>query len=261
MYKRESIAIYNLGLALSGGGTKGFAHLGVMKYLDEHGIRPDVISGTSAGAIMGSFYAAGYAPEEIFEIFARIGFKKMTQLAVRGGGFFSTAHFYRHLRRNLPYKRLEDLPIPMRIVATDLDEGRQHIFTHGPIHHIILASCSLPILFKPVEINNHLYVDGGLFRNFPVTVIREECQQIIGMNLGPVRNERPKKNIMGIANRSWELVFRQNTAPDREACDYLLESVEVVGFKTFDVKSASALYGLGYELAKQELEPHLDKLK
>ena len=165
---------YKLGLALSGGSIKGFAHLGVLKYLDEVGLSPDIIAGTSAGSIMGAFYASGYAPDEILEIFSNTGFMQMTRLTTSGGGLFSTTNFFRLLKNNLRYRRLEDLPLPMRIVATDLSAGEQHVFTEGPLARIILASSSVPILFCPVEIGGRDYVDGGLFRNFPVTVIRED---------------------------------------------------------------------------------------
>lgn len=246
---------YPLGLALSGGSVKGFAHLGVMTYLEEVGLRPDILAGTSAGSIMATFYAAGYAPEEIFEIFSKGGFLQMTSFAGTGGGLFSTTNFYKHLRKNLRYKRLEDLPTPVRIVATDLDAGEQRVFTEGPLAKIILASCSVPILFQPVEIDGHTYVDGGLFRNFPVTVIREDCQTVIGMNLGPVHEGPTEKAFKAIANRTWELVFRQNTAPDREACDYLLETTEVTKFGMFDLNAVETLRTIGYELAKENLAP------
>lgn len=246
-------ATYKLGLALSGGSVKGFAHLGVLKYLEEVGLKPEILAGTSAGALVGAFYACGYSIEEVFELLSRNGFMKMTTLTIRGGGLFSATNFHRHLKRNLRYKKLEDLPLPMRIVATDLDAGGQHVFTEGRLADIVLASCSVPILFTPVEIDGHTYVDGGIFRNFPVTIIREDCEQIIGVNLGPVSSEEVEHTITSIANRAWELVFRQNTVPDREACDYLLETMEVTRYSMFEVSAASTLMTIGYELAQREL--------
>ncbi len=259
MADNRSTRPYQLGLALSGGSIKGFAHLGVLKYLDEVGLRPEIIAGTSAGSIMGAFYASGYAPEEIHELLSHTGFMQMTSFTTKGGGIFSTRNFLNLLKKNLRHRKLEDLPIPMRIVATDLDLGGQHIFTEGPLAKIILASSSIPILFCPVEIDGHNYVDGGLFRNFPVTTIREDCEEIIGMNLGPVQSEEIHKTVKDIANRSWELVFRQNTTPDRAACDYLLETSEVTKFGMFEVSASEQLMQMGYELAKAELAPLVKK--
>ena len=86
-----------------------------------------------------------------------------------------------------------------------------------------------------------------------MTIIREDCEQIIGVNLGPVSSEEVEHTITSIANRAWELVFRQNTVPDREACDYLLETMEVTRYSMFEVSAASTLMKIGYELAQREL--------
>ncbi len=252
---------YQLGIALSGGSIKGFAHLGVLKYLDEVGLRPEIIAGTSAGSIMGAFFASGYAPEEIHELLSQTGFMQMTSFTTKGGGIFSTTKFLHLLKKNLRHRKLEDLPTPMRIVATDLNQGEPHVFTEGPLAKIILASSSIPILFCPVEIDGHTYVDGGLFRNFPVTAIREDCEEVIGMNLGPVQSAEIPMNIKDIANRAWELIFRQNTTPDCAACDYLLETSEVMKFGMFEVSASEQLMKIGYELAKAELAPLVKKKK
>lgn len=245
---------YPLGLALSGGSIKGFAHLGVLKYLEEIDMRPNILAGTSAGALMGAFYADGFSPDEIFEIFSRQGFMNMTTFRPIGGGVFDTTKFVRFIKSKLRHSLLEDLPIPTRIVATDLDRGEQHIFTQGPLAEIITASCSIPVLFRPMIINNTTYVDGGLFRNFPASVIREDCEQLIGMNLGPWRDSTDySHSLMEIANRSWEFVFRQNTLQDRELCDILLESTQITQYGMFEVTSAAQIMEIGYELAKNAL--------
>lgn len=247
------MATYNLGLALSGGSIKGFAHLGVLKYLEEHGIRPDIIAGTSAGSLMGALYADGYSPDEVFELLKTQGFMGMTTLKPSGGGVFDTGKFVHYLKKHLHHKRLEELPIPMRIVATDLDAGEQHIFTRGPLAEVITASCCIPVLFNPIILGGVHYVDGGLFRNFPVSVIRDDCHTIIGMNLGPEEGKEYKHTLMGVANRAWELVFRQNTRPDKEVCDILLETTEVLQYGMFEVDSASEIMQIGYRLAAERL--------
>lgn len=250
----ERQVTYPLGLALSGGSIKGFAHLGVLKCMEELGLRPDVIAGTSAGALMGAFYADGYSPEEIFEIFSEQGFMGMTSFRPLDGGVFDTSKFVRFIKGKLRAKRLEDLPVPMRIVATDLDRGAQHVFTRGSLAEIVTASCSIPVLFNPMQIEGTTYVDGGLFRNFPASVIRHECGYLIGMNLGPWQDSADyPKTIMGIAERSWEFVFRQNTLHDRGLCDVLLESSEVTQYGMFEVSSAAEIMSLGYALAKERL--------
>lgn len=244
---------YSLGLALSGGSIKGFAHLGVLKYLEEYGIRPNILAGTSAGALMGALYVDGYSPDEILDLLKGQGFIGMTSLKPSGGGIFDTGKFLRYLKKHLRHKRLEELPIPMRIVATDLDAGEQHTFTRGPLAEIIVASCCIPVLFNPIIIGGVHYVDGGLFRNFPVSVIRDDCQTIIGVNLGPEEDREYKHTLIGVANRAWDLVFRQNTRLDKEICDIVLETTEVLQYGMFELTSASEIMQLGYRLASNVL--------
>lgn len=246
---------YSLGLALSGGSVKGFAHIGVLKYLEEHQIKPEIIAGTSAGSIIGAFYADGYQPEEIFEILQNnMSFWNMTNLSLKGGGFFSIDSFVDLLKKNLRHNKIEDLPLPLRIVATNIDEGCQHIFTQGPLVEAVAASCSIPVLFSPMEIDGVHFVDGGLLRNFPVTVIRKDCDRLIGVNLNPDREDGYNASLMGVAQRTWSLVFRQNANYDRKYCDVLLETPEVTRYSMFEVSSAREIMDLGYDMAVQAFE-------
>lgn len=245
---------YNIGLALSGGSVKGFAHLGVLQYLDEVNIKPDVIAGTSAGSLMAALYADGYKPEEILHLFDDRGFTSMTSLKPMGGGVFDTSKFTKFLKAHLRHKRIEDLPIPLRIVATDLDKGCQHIFTEGPLAECITASCSIPVLFNPILIDGTTYVDGGLFRNFPVSVLKEDCRVTIGVHLNPSQSETYEKSITSVAQRSWQLIFRQNAHIDRTLCDILIEPEEVVQYSMFDLTSARDIMNIGYRLAQESFQ-------
>ena len=150
MQMEKSIKPYKLGLALSGGGAKGFAHLGVFELLDECHLKPDIISGTSAGSIMGAFYADGYSPREIMELFSGREFFEFAQLQIPKSGLFDTSRFRNFLKTYLRAKRIEELQIPLVIVATDLDHGLSKEFREGPLVEAITASCSMPIIFSPV---------------------------------------------------------------------------------------------------------------
>lgn len=144
---------YKIGIALSGGGIKGMCHAGVLKALEEEGIKPDIISGVSAGAIVGALYADGYSPDEIADIFEHVEFRKMTKLQVPDGGFFRTERFEKYLGSKLRAKTFEDLKIPLRIVATNLDKGESTVFSSGKLLSVIMASSTIPILFSPRKIN------------------------------------------------------------------------------------------------------------
>lgn len=240
---------YKLGLALSGGGAKGFAHIGVFKLLEECGLMPDIIVGTSVGALMGTLFADGYSADEIKELFTGREFSEFARLQIPKSGLFDSQRFRSFLKRHLRAKSLEELQIPMVVMATDLDNGVSHGFWKGPIVDAVTASCSIPIIFSPVVINGVHYVDGGLFHNFPVSIIREECERIIGVNVSPLVPQKYKQTLFHIAERSYHYMFRANTLEDREMCDVLIEAEEFGLYKTFDLENVELISNIGYEAA------------
>lgn len=254
MTEQTNQKLKKLGLALSGGGAKGFAHIGVFKMLEECALLPDVIAGTSVGALMGALYADGYRADEIKELFTGREFSEFAQLQLPKSGLFDSKRFRYFLKRHLRAKNIEDLQIPMVIVATDLDNGVSHEFRSGPIVDAVTASCSIPIIFSPVIINGIHYVDGGLFHNFPVSIIREECQRVIGVNVSPLVPQKYKQTIFHIAERSYHYMFRANTLEDREMCDVLIEAEEFGLYKTFDLENVGQIARIGYMAAVRAFE-------
>lgn len=252
---------YKIGLALSGGGAKGFAHLGVFKLLEESGLEPEIIAGTSAGSLMGVLFADGYSAEEIKNMFIGREFSEFAQLQIPKSGLFNYERFQDFLRRHLRTKRIEDLPIPTVIVATDLDRGCSHEFRSGPIVEAVTASCCMPIVFSPVLIDGVHYVDGGLFRNFPVSTIRNECEYVIGVNVSPLIPQRYKQTLLHIAQRTYHYVFKANAIEDRELCDILIEAKEVGLYKTFDLENINLISEIGYEAAVEAFQKVIQENK
>lgn len=252
---------YKIGLALSGGGAKGFAHLGAFKLLEESGLKPDIISGTSAGSLMGVLFADGYSADEIKNMFIGREFSEFAQLQIPKSGLFNYDRFQEFLKRHLRSKRIEDLPIPTVIVATDLDRGCSHEFRSGPIVEAVTASCCMPIVFSPVLINGVHYVDGGLFRNFPVSTIRDECEYVIGVNVSPLIPQRYKQTLLHIAERTYHYVFKANAIEDRELCDILIEAKEVGLYKTFDLENINLISEIGYEAAVKAFQKVIQEKK
>lgn len=136
---------YNIGYALSGGFIKGFAHLGIMQALHEHGIRPEILSGVSAGALAAVFYADGKEPYHIVELFEHHSFKELTTFSINKQGLLKLDSFIDFLNSNLESKTIEELKIPTIITATDLDHGRIVSFKKGKIAERLAASCCMPI--------------------------------------------------------------------------------------------------------------------
>ena len=254
MTQESNHQTYRLGLALSGGGAKGFAHLGVFKLLEECGLKPDIIVGTSVGALMGTLFADGYSADELKELFTGREFSEFAQLQLPKSGLFDSKRFRYFLKRHLRAKTFEELKIPMIVVATDLDNGESHEFSSGPIVEAVTASCSIPIIFSPVVINGVHYVDGGLFHNFPVSIIRDRCERVIGVNVSPLVPQKYKQTIFHIAERSYHYMFRANTLEDREMCDVLIEAEEFGMYKTFDLENVEQIARIGYDAAIRAFE-------
>jgi NTE family protein len=244
---------HKLGLALSGGGARGFAHPGAMKAIEDFGLEPEIISGTSAGALAGVLYADGYAPEEIIKLFVGKDFREFADIQVPVAAIFGTSGFRRFLKKYLRAKNFEDLRIPVKVVATNLDEGKSVVFDTGPIIDAVVASCSIPIVFNPVVIDNVNYVDGGIFKNFPVSTIRNLCDKIIGVNVSPLVPKKYNKTIMHIAERSYHYMSRTNTLLDRTLCDTLVEITDVAYFKTFDLINMEKIFKIGYGFSQKAL--------
>ena len=236
---------YNLGIALSGGGIRGMCHAGVMKALEEYGIKPDIIAGVSAGAIVGALYADGYSPDDIAGFFEHVAFRKMTKVRIPNGGLFGIESFEKFLAGKLRAKTFEELKIPLRIVATNLDRGESVVFTSGNLLDAIIASSTFPVLFTPKVINGENYIDGGVFKNFPVSIIRDDCEKIIGIN----------------AIRSYNFMFKANILHDKELCDFLIEPVDMANYETFETEKSREIYELGYQTAKDMIEGRLKENK
>lgn len=251
---------YNIGIALSGGGIKGLCHAGVLKALNEKGIKPDIISGVSSGAIVGALYADGYSPDEIASLFEDISFRQMTKLHIPDGGLFLIDAFEDFMSRTLKAKTFEELSLPLRIVATNLDKGIIETFTSGNLINPIIASCSIPVLFTPKRINGINYVDGGVLKNFPVTTIRNDCNNVIGVNASPYIAEDYKISIKNVVTRTYHFMFKANIIHDKELCDLLIEPVDMGNYDLFDIDRGREIFELGYRSTIQLLDSKLNSI-
>ncbi|MCX4330993.1 MAG: patatin-like phospholipase family protein [Muribaculaceae bacterium] len=251
---------YRLGVCLSGGGARGFAHIGAMRALRELGLIPDIIAGVSAGSVVAAFFAAGllndYDNDPLLKLFSDSKFRDFAEMHVPRESFFSLDRFKKHLERILPYKNIEDLPIATVIGATDIDHGTKMAFTEGPLAERIVASCSIPIVFEPVNIDGHRYVDGGVLHNMPSWAIRHLCTHLIGINCSPMYQAPPAKNIIEIAQRSYALMSKHNVIPDLEICDIVVNLTEVADHQAFDLNSLSLLVDNGYLATIRALRKH-----
>ena len=161
-----------VGLALSGGGARGFAHVGVLRILVEQGIPIDAVAGTSAGSIVGGAFAAGMSPSEILEMSRAVRWRNMTRPSLSPLGILSNAPLGRFVSRYFPVKRIEDCRIPFAAVACRPSTGEEVVFTTGDIAFAIRASCAVPGVFAPVREDGQLLVDGGVVIPTPAATVR-----------------------------------------------------------------------------------------
>ena len=237
---------FRTGLVLSGGGARGFAHVGAIKALAEVGIKPDIVAGVSAGSIAAVMYAAGIEPDKMLELFLNARFSDFCELGVPKDGFFTLDRFKAFLLRNIPYANLEDLPITTVVGATDLDNGRKVAFETGPIAERVVASCSIPIVFKPVKINGVRHVDGGVLHNLPAWTIRDRCKYLIGVNCSPLSKTPVSNSLIDISMRSYELMAKTNVVADMEICDIVIRTDEIAKYKVFNLKQIEKVFESGY---------------
>ena len=246
---------YDTGLILSGGGTRGFAHAGILKALNEAEIYPDIISGVSAGAIVGALYADGYSPDEMLEIFSEEdGFFNYARINFPGRGLFRSVGLGEKLAGKLKAETFEELKIPLIISATNLNKGEVVYFNEGKIVEKVLASAAIPVLFEPEEIDGELHVDGGVLDNFPVTPLTGKCNKLVGISLNPIHPEEDFGNLFRIAERTFRLSVSSNISPKIDLCDMVFEPDELGSYGLLDTSRGKEVFELGYRVASEQLK-------
>lgn len=250
----------SVGIAFSGGGARGFAHIGVLMGFEKFGIRPDVMSGVSSGSIAAVLYASGLTPQEMMECFMQQKFMDFAALSIPKEGLMKLDKFAKMLDSWLSVKRLEELKIPTVVCATNFDKGTSVGWAKGEIVPRVVASCSIPVVFHPARIGGVTYVDGGVLRNLPAWAIREYCDILYGSNCSPLdRSYEYKSSIIEVALRSYRLMSKANTLQDIQLCDHIVQPPVLSSIKTFDLSALREAADVGYDTTCRILEEVLKK--
>ncbi len=250
---------HKLGLALSGGGARGFAHLGAIRALEEIGLKPDIVAGVSAGSVVAVLYGAGVPIDDIMSAFTDRKFSDFANVNIRinaNQALFDFSKFKNFMSEMVaPYVNLEDLPIPTFIGVTDFDHGVPTEFHTGNIADAVAASCSIPICFRPQIINGTSYVDGGVLRNMPSWIIRSRCRRLIGVNCSPLLStDTSNDSLLEIAMRAYNLMAKANQAFDMDMCDLAVETPQLAKYKVFNLKEINKVFISGYATMKKALK-------
>lgn len=243
-----------VGIVLSGGGARGISHLGVLKALDEFGVPFDCISGTSVGAIMGAFYSQGYTPDEILNIILTSRFYRSVRPAWTWTGLLNLESLRDALLRYIPHNDFGSLRIPLTVAATDISHGKTEYFTQGELIPRLLASCCVPAVFSPMQLNGSLYVDGGILDNLPAKPIRNQCDFLVGVHCNFLCEEFDARNFRTVIERSLMMAINGNSTHSKELCDLTIEPEECGKISTFDIGKAKELFDIGYRFTKQHFK-------
>ena len=240
---------HNIGIALSGGGTRGVVHIGVLQALEENGIYPTIISGTSAGSIVGVMYAHGYSPAEILSIASERSLIWMFSLRLPTRGLVRHKFLRRMLRRYIPETKFEELKKPLYVAIANLNTGKIEIVHTGPMDDVIVASCSIPVLYEPICIGQYWYADGGLLMNLPVSPIRDQTSFLIAVNLIPRKELEfgEVSTIAGVASRTFNLAAINTIEPELKYADFIIEPKEIYQYSRFNFTNIRQMYDIGYQ--------------
>jgi NTE family protein len=254
---------YHLGLVLSGGGARGFAHLGAAKALYEQGYKYDVIIGTSMGAMVGCVLADGYHPDEIYALLTSEKIKSFVRPDITKNGLMTMKGVRAFLEEVLRSKNIEDLPTPFIATATNLQKGQTHYFTRGNIIDSVIASSSIPVVFAPIIIDGVQYVDGGVLNNLPARHIRKDCKKIVGFHVNPQTlglHNGTVNGIIQIAERTFYLAMLGNVIPDKLLCDLFIEHKNLDEYAIFDFDKMQEIFNKGYINTKKALNKYKHNL-
>lgn len=247
-----------VGLALSGGGARGFSHVGVIKLLEESGIPIDYIAGTSAGSIVGAALASGMSVDEIIEMSKQITWPRMAGISYSPKGMFSNLPMGRFIEQHFPIKRFEDLKIPFAAIACDLETGDEIVFKEtGDIATAVRASCAIPGAFAPVAgEDGRLLIDGGVVAPMPANAVRSLGADIVIaidlLNSGSTFTSSPW-TLLGVFIQSAMMIVRTAAKQQHYHADIVIVP-KIAHLRMDQISKRDEFIRLGEEAAREKIE-------
>lgn len=251
MFKRKK-KFNEFALSFSGGGARGIAHAGFLKAIDESGLKPCALAGTSMGAIVAAFYAAGNKPEDFLTaLHSRSLFRIPSWISLHGG-FASLDILHKELKKYIEHDSFEQLNIPLVISATNLNTSENELFSSGKLIEKVIASASIPVVFKPALINGQYYVDGGLTNNMPLKCLNENKRLVVGINCNFLSEDVVEYNsIKRVTERSLRIGIAKTLENELKHGHILFDIKELSDYSLFDYEHASKIFEIGYGKGKE----------
>lgn len=214
------------------------------------GIKPDMVSGASAGSIVGSLLASGKSPDEIMALVKNNRFMDYAKVNLPVSGLFTMGNFEGRIKDYLP-GTFEALALPLYIAISNLYTGKVEYVSEGPLIPVIEASCAIPVLFSPVKIGKQLYVDGGLLDNLPYAPLTGQCDKIIAVTITGIEKKENIHNLFDVAVRTFEISVGADRDEISEACDVVIMPKGLGDYSILDTGRAEELYEIGYEACRE----------
>ena len=267
-----------LGLALAGGGVKGAAHIGIIQALEENNIKVDMISGTSSGSIVASLYAMGYNAKEMLNLFnysakAMIesnpsyifsSMRENKSLMVDGmRSGYNIETILNEIARYKNIERIGELQLPTIIPTVDIKDGKEYIFTNAEMEgekyikdisvgKAVRASASFPVYFAPLKFEDHIFVDGGVLNNVPISELKKAgADKVIGVNFF-VQDISVRNNMYSIAIRTIDIMSNKIAEKDLKKSDYTIV-IDTGEIRILDISKINKCYKKGYECALEHM--------
>lgn len=250
----NSIEKNKIGIALSGGGSRGAFHVGFLEALQPIRSNVSVVSGTSIGSVVGAFYCANYPFDEMLKLFEKASiFSLLSFSRDNSKGLMRLDGLQKILNEAKIPKSFEQLDIPLKVIATDLNSNDFLCMDSGNLHEAVIASCSIPIAFRSVEINGKECVDGGLVNNLPADVLENEADKIIGIHINNYDIPKRSQSIREQADKVFSLVIAQNVNRNSKLCHYYINP-KLSYISVLDFQHIIKFYNLGLSVGKQFLD-------
>jgi NTE family protein len=239
-----------IGLALSGGGALGIAHIGALKALQESKIKISYISGTSAGAVVAACWAFGISTDEMIEISKKLNWLKISNFGYSKLGLNSNKPVGKIIKDYIGDKNIEDAKIPLAIIATDIDSGKKVIFREGNLAEAVMASACIPVFFAPVEIGKRKLVDGMLVENVPFSPLKRMGAQLeVGVDLTAKMAHEKTEHVLDVVNNAYGIFARQQQVAF-EGSEKIIIEPHLEKFTLFDFKNPEQLIDAGFTATK-----------
>lgn len=242
-----------IALALGGGGAKGFAHIGVIKVLESHGIKPKIVTGTSAGSFVGSIYASGKTPYQLQQLAMQLKESDLRDLTFNRQGIVLGQKLQDYVNANVDNKQIQQFPIRFAAVATRLDNGKKTEFIRGNAGQAVRASCSIPNVFVPATIANVKYVDGGLVSPIPVGTAKSMGADIvIAVDISARPTKTGAGNMLGLLDQTINIMGQQSINQELQQATVVIQP-KVGNLGVLDLSSSQNAILEGEQAAQRKM--------